>query len=80
MKGGLELSFKGKGVLAVLLGIVPQAVEATVATLLSKLIFDLPWVLCIPNGILLSAISPSILVPGVMILIKNRYGIKKGVP
>jgi NhaP-type Na+/H+ or K+/H+ antiporter len=80
MRGGLELKFKGKGILVLLFTLVPQITEAACAAVLSRLIFDLPWLLCIPNGILLSALSPGVVVPSVMILIDNKYGIKKKIP
>jgi len=41
---------------------------------------SLPWSLSIPNGILLGALSPGVMVPSVMMLIENRLGLKKGIP
>lgn len=47
---------------------------------MAKLIFDMPWLLCIGLGFCLAAVSPAVLVPSVMILQKASYGTKKGIP
>jgi hypothetical protein len=80
MRGGLELSFKGKGVTVVLLTLVPHLVEALCAAVMSKYVLGLPWSLSFPNGFLLGALSPGVVVPSVMILIEKKYGTKKGIP
>jgi NhaP-type Na+/H+ or K+/H+ antiporter len=80
MRGGLELKFKGKGILVLVFTLVPMITETVAAAVLSRYIFDLPWLLCIPNGILLAALSPSVVVPSVLVLIENKYGTKKGIP
>jgi hypothetical protein len=41
-RGGMELSFKGKGFTVILLTITPQLVEANTIAGISKLLFDLP--------------------------------------
>lgn len=41
-RGGMELSFKGKGITVFLLTFVPQLVEATSIAGVSKLVFDMP--------------------------------------
>jgi NhaP-type Na+/H+ or K+/H+ antiporter len=47
---------------------------------MAKLIFDMPWLLCIALGFCLAAVSPAVLVPSVMILQKGNFGTKKGIP
>lgn len=80
MRGGLSLKFEGTGLLIVLLTLIPQFVEATTVALLSRWLFALPWTLCFANGFCLAAVSPSVLVPSLMILIEKKMGVKKGIP
>lgn len=80
MMGGLELSFKGKGLTVVLLTVCPQFAEAGMAALVAKFIFDLPWLLAIALGFCLGAVSPAVLVPSCMALYNAHYGTKKGIP
>lgn len=80
MMGGLELSFKGKGLTVVLLTVFPQFGEAAIAGLVAKFIFDLPWLLAIALGFCLGAVSPAVLVPSCMTLHNDHYGTKKGIP
>lgn len=50
------------------------------AAIVSKYIFDLPWLLAIALGFCLGAVSPAILVPSCMYLHNENYGTKKGIP
>ena len=40
----------------------------------------MPWSLCLAQGYTLGAVSPAVLVPSMMILHNNGYGVKKGIP
>lgn len=80
MRGGLELSFEGKGITVVLLTLIPQFAEASCAAFLSHYILGLPMVLSYALGFCLGAVSPAVLVPSVMILQRANYGTKKGIP
>ena len=80
LRGGMELDFTGKGLLVVLLTLVPQNAEAIGAALATRWIFSMPWPLCFGMGYTLGAVSPAVLVPSCMILHKNDYGVKKGIP
>lgn len=46
LRGGMELDFEGKGLIVVLLTLVPQNAEALAAALASRWIFGFPWALC----------------------------------
>jgi len=76
----MELDFKGKGLTVVLLTLTPQCCEAAAVAIASRLIFGMPWALGIANGFTLAAVSPAVVVPGLMILQKMGYGVKKGIP
>jgi NhaP-type Na+/H+ or K+/H+ antiporter len=68
LRGGMELDFKGKGLTVVLLTLCPQVSEAIAVAIASKLIFGMPWALAVANGFTLAAVSPAVVVPGLMIL------------
>ncbi len=80
LRGGLELDFSGKGLTVVLLTLCPQIFEACAAALASRFIFSMPWPLCFAQGFTLGAVSPAVLVPSLMILQKEGYGVVKGIP
>ena len=80
LRGGMELDFTGKGLIVVLLTLVPQNMEAIASAAASRWIFDMPWALCFAQGYTLGAVSPAVLVPSCMILQTKDYGTKKGIP
>ena len=80
LRGGMELDFKGKGLTVVLLTLVPQNLEALGSAVATRFIFNMPWSLCLAQGYTLGAVSPAVLVPSMMILHNNGYGVKKGIP
>ena len=80
MRGGLQLKFKGTGLIIALLGVCPNAAEAFAVALMSRWVFGVPWGLCFASGFTVSAISPAILVPSVLSLTDRKYGTKKGIP
>jgi len=80
LRGGMELDFEGKGLTVVLLTLCPQICEATFSGIATYFIFGMPWPLCVCMGFCLGAVSPAVLVPSLMILQKNGYGVKKGIP
>lgn len=81
LRGGLELDFKGKGLTMILLTILPQCFEATAAAVASRFILDdFSWPLCFAHGFTLAAVSPAVVVPSMMILHKQGYGVEKGIP
>ena len=80
LRGGLELDFKGKGLTMVLLTLLPQVFEATAAACATRWILDFPWPLCFAHGFTLGAVSPAVVVPSMMILHKQGYGVEKGIP
>lgn len=79
-RGGMELDFKGKGLTVVLLTLIPQNFEAVAAAVASRYIFDMPWALSFAQGYTLGAVSPAVVVPSMMILHGQGYGVKKGIP
>lgn len=80
LRGGLELEFKGKGLLVLLLIILPSGCESTTVALVSKSVFDLPITFAFALGFVFAAVSPAILVPSLMNLHMKGYGTAKGIP
>lgn len=80
MTGGIELSFKDKGLTVILLTIIPQLCEASIVAILSRNLFQMPWTLCFANGFCLGAVSPAVLVPSLLKLQNEGFGEEKGIP
>ena len=80
LRGGLEITFKGKGLIVFLFTIVPCFVEATAVMLVAWLIVGMPFVVAYAMGFMCAAVSPAILVPAMLSLAKRGFGIKKGIP
>lgn len=80
LRGGLELDFEGKGLTMVLLTLLPQMFEAAAGAVATNLILGYPWAICFAHGFTLAAVSPAVVVPSMMVLHKQGYGVKKGIP
>jgi NhaP-type Na+/H+ or K+/H+ antiporter len=79
IRGGLQVSFRGKGLPVLLLSVVPQFFEATIVALIAHELFGMPINVGYVLGYNLACISPSILVPGVMNLHDKGYGRSKNI-
>jgi len=79
LRAGLELDFRGKGIGVVKLTFIPQQFEVVFAALATRWLFEFPWPLCFAQGYILGAVAPAIVVPCCMGLIRNQYGVKKGI-
>ena len=80
LRGGMEIEFKGTGLVVILLTLVPQAVEAAAIGLPSVGIFGMSFALAFALGNVIAAASPAILVPPLLKLIEKGYGVRKGIP
>ena len=79
-EGGMELTFKGKGLVVILLTFLPQITEACTDAAFSFAVVDMPIFLRFALGFLVGAVSPGVLVPSCMFLQENGYGVDKGIP
>ncbi len=77
IRGGLQVSFTGKGLIVVLMSFIPQFFEATAIALVAHGLFDMPFSVSYTLGYNLACISPSIIVPGLMSLNERGYGREK---
>jgi NhaP-type Na+/H+ or K+/H+ antiporter len=80
IRGGLAISFKGKGLLVLILTVVPQTVEAFVGACVACVLFNMPFGIAYTLGYTLSCISPSVIVPCLVGLLERGYGKSKGIP
>ncbi|XP_034020167.1 sodium/hydrogen exchanger 9B2-like [Thalassophryne amazonica] len=62
------------------LAIGPCVVEACTVAVVSHFLLRLPWVWGFILGFVLAAVSPAVVVPSMLLLQKEGYGVEKGIP
>lgn len=80
---GLELDTKSltrSSGIALRLTCIPGVVEAFTSGLMAMIIFGMPFWLGLSMGFILAAVSPALVVVGMLKLQHSGYGIKKGIP
>lgn len=83
MKAGLGLDrqkLKEQGTVAARLGFLPAACEAVVVALAARYLFGFDLLTGLLLGVILSAESPAVIVPGMLRLKSLGWGVQKGVP
>ncbi|KAL2079382.1 hypothetical protein ACEWY4_025126 [Coilia grayii] len=68
-----------KGV-CVRVAVVPCTTEACTIAVISHFLLGLPWIWGFILGFVLAAVSPAVVVPSMLLLQKEGYGVQKGVP
>ncbi|KAI1883582.1 hypothetical protein AGOR_G00233060 [Albula goreensis] len=58
----------------------PCTLEACTVAIVSHFLMDLPWIWGFVLGFVLSAVSPAVVVPSMLLLQKDGYGVEKGIP
>ncbi|KAL0970532.1 hypothetical protein UPYG_G00243360 [Umbra pygmaea] len=58
----------------------PCTVEASTVAVMSHFLMGLPWIWAYILGFVLSAVSPAVVVPSMLLLQKEGYGVEKGIP
>ncbi|XP_072319039.1 sodium/hydrogen exchanger 9B2 isoform X2 [Eucyclogobius newberryi] len=58
----------------------PCVVEACTIAVVSRLLMGLPWVWGFILGFVLGAVSPAVVVPSMLLLQKQGYGVDQGIP
>ncbi|KAM4714128.1 sodium/hydrogen exchanger 9B2 [Anableps anableps] len=58
----------------------PCMVEACVIAVVSHFLLGLPWVWGFILGFVLAAVSPAVVVPSMLLLQREGYGVEKGIP
>ncbi|XP_043918055.1 sodium/hydrogen exchanger 9B2 isoform X2 [Protopterus annectens] len=62
------------------LSLGPCCVEACAAAVLAHFLLGMPWIWGFILGFVLGAVSPAVVVPSMLILQKEGFGVEKGVP
>lgn len=80
VRGGLQVTFSGKGILVVFMTFVPLAFEAVTQALVTKGVFqDMPYEVCFAKGFAIASVAPAIVVPQLMFWNERGYGRSKGI-
>ncbi|XP_028998806.3 sodium/hydrogen exchanger 9B2 [Betta splendens] len=58
----------------------PCVVEACVVAVVSHFLLELPWAWSFILGFVLAAVSPAVVVPSMLLLQTEGYGVEKGIP
>uniref|UniRef100_A0A3Q3VZY9 Cation/H+ exchanger transmembrane domain-containing protein n=1 Tax=Mola mola TaxID=94237 RepID=A0A3Q3VZY9_MOLML len=61
-------------------GAGPCIIEACTMALVSHFLMDLPWVWGFILGFVLGAVTPAVIVPSMLLLQKDGYGVEQGIP
>lgn len=83
LRAGLGLhrtTLKKIGKRAALLSVIPGILEGTAVILMAMLFLDMPFVEAGMLGFILAAVSPAVIVPSMLLLMKRQIGEKKHVP
>lgn len=83
VKAGLELDSKAlKKLKAVCLrlSMFPLIFEAATMAVISYLILGLPWIWGFILGFVLGAVTPAVVVPSMLLLHRQGYGLEQGIP
>lgn len=83
IRAGLALDLKDLkkvGRPAVLMCFVPATIEMAAITIFGPMLFGISYLEAAIMGAVLAAVSPAVVVPRMLNLIKNGYGVEKGIP
>ncbi|KAL4618216.1 mitochondrial sodium/hydrogen exchanger 9B2-like [Arapaima gigas] len=58
----------------------PCTVEACTVAVISHFLMALPWIWAFMLGFVLGAVSPAVVVPSMLLLQRDGYGVEKGIP
>ena len=79
VRGGMNVSFTGKGILVVVMTFVPLMCEATTLALIGTGLFRMPIEVAYSLGFAISSVAPAIVVPQLMRWNELGYGRSKGI-
>ena len=78
--GGMELVFKGKGLIMVLLTFMPMIAELVAIGGGGYWLLDLDAEFAVALGFIIGAVSPGVLIPILLKFMDQNLGTKKGIP
>ncbi|KAL1023498.1 hypothetical protein UPYG_G00041530 [Umbra pygmaea] len=62
------------------IGVGPCMIEACTVAIISHFLMGLPWIWGFILGFVLGAVSPAVVVPSMLLLQKDGYGLEQGIP
>eukprot|EP00744_Colponema_vietnamica_P027038 GILI01040358.1.p1 GENE.GILI01040358.1~~GILI01040358.1.p1 ORF type:complete len:493 (+),score=118.15 GILI01040358.1:37-1515(+) len=83
LRAGMALDLvqlKKQSSLILSLSLIPLLLEASVLAILSKFLFSLPWTISFALGFAVGPVSPAVVVPSLIKLSHEGYGVAKGIP
>ena len=83
LRSGLDINYqkvRKAGSVAFRLTILPALFEALITALASVIILGMAPLLALAQGFVLAAVSPAVVVGGMLNLRRNGYGVSKGIP
>jgi hypothetical protein len=79
VRSGLTITFKGKGLVVLLLSILPMFLEATTNALIGMGVFNMPIEVSYSMGFVVSPVAPAIVATLMLGLTDRGFGIEKGI-
>ncbi|XP_049850150.1 sodium/hydrogen exchanger 9B2-like isoform X2 [Schistocerca gregaria] len=83
IRAGLDLdpgALRRLAVHVLKLGLVPWLAECAVITVMAHFLLGMPWIWGFLLGSVVAAVSPAVIVPGLLRLRAKGYGVSKGIP
>ena len=80
VRGGMNVTFAGKGLIVVIMTFLPLILEAITVSLIGKRLFEMPIEVAFSLGFVLSSVAPSIVIPPLIRWNDLGYGRSKGIP
>ncbi len=79
-RGGMAITFKGKGLLVVLIILVPQFLEASTVAVVAQGLFQMPYSIAYCLGYCMATVAGSLVVPVMLSFLEKGIGKDHGVP
>jgi hypothetical protein len=79
VRGGMNVSFAGKGLIVLLMTFIPLMFEATAQALIGLGLFNMPIEVAYSLGFAVASVAPAIVVPQLMRWNELGYGRSKGI-
>jgi solute carrier family 9B (sodium/hydrogen exchanger), member 1/2 len=82
-RAGLNLdinALKSYGASTLRLASIPCLCEAGIAAASARFVTSMDWAFCLCLGFMLAAVSPAVVVPSLLALQEQGYGVSKGIP
>jgi NhaP-type Na+/H+ or K+/H+ antiporter len=79
MRGGMNISFAGKGIIVVFMTFIPMFTEASTIALIGLKVFNMPIEVSYSMGFAMASVAPAIVVPKLMRWDSEGYGRSKGI-